>query len=74
MTHEESQMVRDLHDALLRVPPGSPSDDRPLLEEIRLVVRAYRRGSWIAKVVVWGAPVIVSAVIGWEKIYNWLVR
>lgn len=71
MTDEQQRMLSDLHSALLDVPPGSPKDAKPLIEEIRIVVRAYQRGSWFARFVVWSLPAVAGIGIAMEKIRGW---
>lgn len=69
MTEAERKMLREAHDgimelraALLEKAPGSPSDEKPLLEDIRIVIRAYKRASWATRAVIWALP--TAALIG----------
>ena len=71
VTEEEQQMLRDLHTALLGVPAGSPSDARPLLEDIRVVVRAYQRASWATRAVVWLLPAVAGLGVAYQTIRGW---
>ena len=68
MTDDERKMLAELHNALLKVPAGSLSDDRPLLEEIRVVVRAYKRASWATRWLFWGVPTIAGIGIAGQTI------
>lgn len=71
MTDEERQMLRDLHSALLEVPPGSPREARPLLEDIRIVIRAYHRANWATRAVVWLLPAVAGVGIAFQTIRGW---
>ena len=71
MTDDEQQMLRELHAALLEVPPGSPKDVRPLLEDVRIVVRAYQRASWATRALVWFLPTIAGLGAAIATIRGW---
>lgn len=64
-------MLHQLHQAFFGVPPGSPQDARPLVEDIRSLVTAYKRGSWFARFVVWaitgtaGVGIAIQTIRGW---------
>ena len=72
MTEEEQSMLRELHHALLGVPPGSPSDAKPLLEEIRIVVTAYKRATWATRALIWLLPAIAGVGIAIQTIRSWV--
>ena len=74
VTEVERKMLKDIHDALLSVPPGSPSDARPLLEDIRTVVRAYQRASWATRAIVWLLPAIAGIGVAFTTIKGWIVQ
>lgn len=65
--------VEQLNRALFEVPPGSPPDERPLIEGLRIVWRSYQRGSWTVRALVWAVPATaavlasVAAVGGYLK-------
>lgn len=46
--------------ALLYIPAGSPKDTRSLLEEIKVIVRAWNRGSWAARMFVFLIPAVAT--------------
>ena len=71
MTDEERQMLKDIHEALLSVPPGSPKDVKPLLEDVRMVVRTYHRASWATRAVLWLIPLAAGIGVALEKIRGW---
>ena len=71
MTNDEREMLRDLHSALLEVPAGSSKDARPLIEEVRIVVRAYQRASWVTRVIVWLLPAIAGVGVAAQTIRGW---
>lgn len=69
--------LRDLHDlrvALLDVPPGSGADAKPLLEEVRGIVRAYQRASWATRAAVWGLPTLAGLGVAVQAIAAWFAR
>ena len=70
MTDEERRMLREIHAALFAVPPGS-RDAQPLIEDVRVVVRAYQRASWATRALVWLLPSIAGVGIAIEKIRSW---
>lgn len=74
VTDDERQMLRDLHYALLEVPPGSSKETRPLIEEVRVVVRAYQRASWATRAIVWLLPAIAGIGVATQTIRNWFVQ
>lgn len=51
-----------LHRALLEVPIGSPDDERPLIEGLRIMWRSYQRGAWITRATIVIIP--LTAAIG----------
>lgn len=71
MTDTERKMLEDLHKALLDVPPGSSKDARPLLEELRVVVKAYNRASWATRALVWLLPAIAGVGAAAQVIKGW---
>jgi hypothetical protein len=63
-------MLHDIHQALFETPPGA-RDERPLIEGIRAVVKAYERGSWLARAILWLLPAIAGAGIAAQHIREW---
>lgn len=72
MTDEQARMLEDLHTALMSVPPGSGPDAQPLIQEVRTVVNAYKRGSWAVRALIWLLPALAGVGIAIEKIAKWL--
>lgn len=73
MTEEESKMVRRLHDAFLKVPEGSRPETRPLLEDIRMVVAAYHRASWLTRLIIWALPTLAGLGFAIQAIRDWQI-
>ena len=71
MTDNERQMLQDMHRALMEVPPGSPADERPLVEQMRVVCRAYQRGNWVVRAAIWVLPALAGVGVAIEKIREW---
>jgi hypothetical protein len=71
MTDEERKMLKDIHAALLEVPAGSPKDMKPLLEDVRTVVRSYHRASWLTRSLIWLIPLAAGMGVAIEKIRGW---
>lgn len=71
MTEDQSRKLDKLYSSLLEVPAGSPTDEKPLLEQIRVISRAYNRGVWSAKMIVWGVPLIASLGIAVQTVLSW---
>ncbi|MFQ6550511.1 hypothetical protein AADZ90_021420 [Aestuariibius sp. 2305UL40-4] len=73
--HSQMGEVRDEMAALMRdlygVPDGSPSDVRPLIHEIRIVVRAYQRASWVTRLLIWVLPTIAGLGVAIREIGKW---
>lgn len=73
LTQSEQKMLKDLHDAFLSVPAGSPKDAKPLLVKIRAVVATYERASWLTRATVYLLPTVaglglaVQAIISFTK-------
>jgi hypothetical protein len=79
MTDEERLMLRETHAmatrinrALFEVPPGSPDSDQPLIEGLVIVWRAYQRGSWVVRMLVWLIPTIAGLGASIAVIKGWL--
>jgi hypothetical protein len=72
MIMKHSELVKELHDALLAVPAGSPKDAKPLLEEIRMVVRAYNKASWVTRAVIWMLPTLAGLAVAYETIARFM--
>lgn len=62
LTEDERRMLQELHTALMKTPPGSSGDTRPLIEDIRNVVKAYHRASWVTRAIIWLLP--TAALLG----------
>lgn len=67
MTEEERQLLRDTADrmarierALFDVPEGAPADAKPLIEALHILWRAYQRGSFSIKAIMWLALAVTS--------------
>lgn len=71
MTDKERQMLEDLHEALLGVPAGSGTDAKPLLEDIRVVVMAYKRASWATRALIWMLPAIAGIGVAFQTVKGW---
>lgn len=63
--------VEDMNRALFEVPPGSPPDERPLIEGLRVMWRAYQRGNWLARLLIWIIPTAAGLLMGWETLKGW---
>ena len=81
MTPEERALIERVADrvdqmnrALFEVPEGSPKDERPLIEGLRIMWRAYQRGSWLARVFIWVIPTVAGVIAGWDSIKEWLAE
>lgn len=74
MTPEEHKMVVEIHQALFAVPPGSPPDEKPLLEDIRVVCRAYKRAKWTTRAIIWLLPTAAGLGMAVETIWKWMHR
>lgn len=68
---ETAERVDELHRALFAVPAGSPADERPLIEGLRIVWRAYQRGSWLARITIWLIPTVAAIGAGVAAIKGW---
>lgn len=58
MDDNQERMLTELYSVFMQVPPGSSDLDRPFIEDLRVVVAAYKRGSWLARILVWLIPTI----------------
>lgn len=71
MTDEERVMLLELHNAFLKKPLGAGEKDKPLLEDVREIVQAYKRFGWLFKTILWATPIISGvAVFGREVIQS----
>lgn len=78
MTEAERKMLYESHDAImelkkafLEVPPGSPKEERPLLENLRMVVKAYQRASWSTRALIYTVPVLAMLGASYQTILGW---
>ena len=68
-----SEDVDRLNRAFFDVPDGAPSDEKPLIEALGHMWRAYQRGSWLTRVLAFCAGVLTAAgglygtVMGWWR-------
>jgi len=70
MTNEERQKLDDIHSALFKKPAGAGPNDRALIEDIRVVVQAYKRASWVTRVTVWILPTIAAIGASFQWAYH----
>lgn len=71
LLHDTHDMAKEVHDALLEVPTGSPRAERPLLVDLRLMVRAWKGLIFSVKALVWLIPTIAGVGIAWRTIAEW---
>ncbi|MFQ6554111.1 hypothetical protein AAD018_017345 [Aestuariibius insulae] len=78
MTDEEREMLVEVHEqmgVLMRdlygVPEGSPDDVRPLIYEMRTVVRAFQRASWVTRLLIWLLPTLAGLGVAIREITRW---
>ena len=79
MTNDEREMLRQasedaamLRQALFEVPPGSPDDERPLIEGLRVMWRSYQRGSWLARMLMWLVPAMAAFGAAISQMKGWV--
>ncbi len=67
---ERDDMLREIHDALMK--PGI--DGTPaLIVQISEVCKAYQRGKWASRAIIWGLPTIallggaIQKILGWNE-------
>lgn len=70
LTSEERQMLKDLHDSLMKSPAGS--SDPPLIEDLRRVVVAYNRASWATRAMIWLIPTTALIGASLNNILKWI--
>lgn len=71
MLQETHDGMKELRDALLGVPAGSPKEAKPLLEDLRVVARAYQRGSWAVRAIMWLLPTVAGLGYAIKQIKDW---
>lgn len=62
MTDNEKVMLREIYAAFFEPPIGSGPDGKALIEEIRIIVAAYKRANWLSRMLLVGIP-LLSAVV-----------
>ena len=86
MTEDERRMLtdllsenRDLRDkvetlytALMGVPVGSPEGTSSLLTDVRNVTTAYKRASWVTRMLVWGLPTLAGLGVAVKTVIGFL--
>lgn len=63
MTEDEKVMLREIYTAFFEPPLGSGSDGKSLIEEIRIIVAAYKRANWLSRMIFVGIPLFSAVII-----------
>jgi hypothetical protein len=63
MTEEEKVMLREIYAAFFEPPIGSGADGKALIEEIRIIIAAYKRANWLSRMIFVGIPLLSGMVI-----------
>lgn len=61
--------VREIHRAFMVPPAGKKT---ALIEDIQTVSEAYRRGSFLARSLLWALPTLAGLIMAWDRIANFL--
>lgn len=70
MNEDQERMLTELYSVFMEVPKGYSVDERPFIEDLRVVVSAYKRGSWLARVLVWLIPTIALLLASADAIVS----
>ena len=80
MTEDERKMLREMHtqmaelrQALFDPPAGAGEDEHPLIHDIRTVVRAYKRASWVTRALMWLLPTVAGLGVAGKEISRWFL-
>jgi len=65
MLYETDEMVRELHQAFMKVPAGSKT---ALIHDLRAVSDAYQKGSWGIRFMLWLLPTLGVVGMYWENV------
>lgn len=71
VTDEEHRMIMEMHQAFMRLPPGAGKNDKPLIEEIRAVVKTHQRASWATRAFIWAIPTLALLGASLQSILKW---
>jgi len=71
MNEEQSKQLEMIYRALFEVPQGSPEDTQPLISDLRKVVNAYKRASWVTRALIWLLPTIAGLGVAMKTIIDW---
>jgi hypothetical protein len=78
VTDEERKMLRETHAVTTRLeaaflvpPPGGGKNAKPLLESLFIMVRAYERGSWGIRALIWLLLTIAGVGTAIHQIREW---
>ena len=69
---ETNDMVRQMHHAFFEVPIGS--SERPLIEDLREVVKTYKRLNWLSKAALYIAAGIGALGAAYATLKDWVTR
>lgn len=72
MRPDKDQMVDELYRVFMLPPEGYSSDEKPFIEDLRLIVSAYKRGSWLARVLVWLVPTVALLLASADAISTYI--
>mgnify|MGYP000477646794 CR=1 FL=1 len=67
----EKDKCEELHNIFTKVPAGAPDDEKPLIHDLRLMVRAYKRTSWAFRMLAWGIPTTAGLGVAVKTIADW---
>jgi hypothetical protein len=70
MTEEEKVMIREIYTAFFEPPIGSGTSGKSLIEEIRIIVAAYKRANWLSRMIFVGIPLVSAVIIAVKQLLD----
>lgn len=67
MLYDLDAMVKEIHRAFMVAPAGTKT---ALIEDIRTVSDAYRKGSWGIRAALWLLPTLAGVAMAWDKLVS----
>lgn len=65
VTDEERKMLKDLHDAFFKAPHGK---QEALIVKVARMADAYEKGHFLARIVLFGLPMVAAVLVAAEQI------
>lgn len=71
---ENGKLTGEIHSDLYQVQRGAPKGDKPLMEMLRIMARAWKNSSWAIRAIGWLILTLGSLAVALREIIKWWPR